>query len=212
MRSPASMNGSQSKKSLDLPVAGTAISIFRNSVETLIADGMPKSKNRRSSGQKQSAPRAGSKNVIMSLTITFAGLLIVVVWGYSYFFARTYVADPNDAAQVANGKAVYADHCSACHGAQLQGQPNWRQRKPDGKLPAPPHNAAGHTWHHSDKLLFDVTKNGTAATAPPGYKTDMAAFGGNLTDEDIWAVLAYIKSTWPPEIQARQSRLNKSKN
>jgi mono/diheme cytochrome c family protein len=35
----------------------------------------------------------------------------------------------------------------------------------------------------------------------------MPAFGGVLTDEQIWAVLAYLKSSWPLEIQARQSIL-----
>jgi mono/diheme cytochrome c family protein len=35
------------------------------------------------------------------------------------------------------------------------------------------------------------------------------AFGAILTDEQIWAVLAYIKSKWPEKIQARQSTFNK---
>ena len=32
--------------------------------------------------------------------------------------------------------------------------------------------------------------------APKDYETDMPAFSGKLTDEEIWAVLAYIKSHW----------------
>ena len=117
-------------------------------------------------------------------------------------------ADPRDAKQVAQGKQVYADHCAACHGAGLEGQPDWRRRKPDGKLPAPPHDASGHTWHHSDAQLFDITKRGTAAIAGPGYQTDMREFGSLLSDAEIWAALAYIKSTWPPEIRARHDRIN----
>jgi mono/diheme cytochrome c family protein len=27
-----------------------------------------------------------------------------------------------------------------------------------------------------------------------------------VSDDRIWAVLAYIKSTWPPEIRAQQER------
>ena len=65
----------------------------------------------------------------------------------------------------------------------------------------------GHTWHHPDEVLFGITKQGIAAFAPPGYESDMPAFGGVLTDEEIWAVLAYLKSSWPPEIQVRQSAL-----
>ena len=63
-------------------------------------------------------------------------------------------ADPNDAAQVAEGRAVYAAQCASCHGANLEGQPDWRVRLPNGRLPAPPHDASGHTWHHPDKALF----------------------------------------------------------
>ncbi|GEO42787.1 cytochrome c [Skermanella aerolata] len=116
-------------------------------------------------------------------------------------------ANPNDAAQVALGKALYAQHCASCHGVKLEGQPEWRERKPDGKMPAPPHDATGHTWHHPDDILFGITKQGIAAYAPPGYESDMPAFDGVLTDEQIWALLAYLKSSWPMDIQARQSIL-----
>ncbi len=137
-------------------------------------------------------------------------LLAATVTGFAAAAEPT--ADPNDAAQVARGEKVYAGYCGACHGVNLEGQPGWRERGPDGKLPAPPHDASGHTWHHSDAQLFDITRRGVAAIAGPGYKTDMRgfgrAFGGTLTDADIWAVLAYIKSTWPPEIRARRDRMD----
>ena len=58
--------------------------------------------------------------------------------------------DTGDAQVLATGKAVYERHCAACHGANLEGQPNWRSRDPSGRLPAPPHDASGHTWHHPD--------------------------------------------------------------
>ena len=45
--------------------------------------------------------------------------------------------DPQDAAKVARGQAVYTASCAACHGANLEGQPDWRSRKPDGRMPAP---------------------------------------------------------------------------
>jgi mono/diheme cytochrome c family protein len=118
-------------------------------------------------------------------------------------------ADANDTAQVALGKAVYVANCASCHGADLEGQPDWRVRKADGRLPAPPHDASGHTWHHPDSVLFSITKDGLAEHAPPGYKTDMPAFGDVLTDEEIWAALAYIKSRWPAETRARQEAISK---
>ena len=67
---------------------------------------------------------------------------------------------PNDAEVVALGETVYAAQCAACHGASLEGQPNWRERGADGRLPAPPHDATGHTWHHPDAVLFELTKHG----------------------------------------------------
>jgi len=39
----------------------------------------------------------------------------------------------------------------------------------------------------------------------------MPAFGGTLSDEEIWAVLAYIKSSWPQEIRKAQPELTLQK-
>ena len=106
-------------------------------------------------------------------------------------------ADPHDAAKAALGAKVYEQHCAACHGAKLEGQPEWRRRLPNGRMPAPPHDESGHTWHHPDNVLFGITKRGLVPPyAPAGYESDMPAFGGKLTDEEIWAVLAFIKSPW----------------
>lgn len=116
-------------------------------------------------------------------------------------------ADPANAVQVAEGKEVYATQCARCHGAKLEGQPNWRTRSAEGKLPAPPHDDTGHTWHHADKLLFGIVKHGMVPPyGPEGYQSDMPAFGQHLSDEEIWSVLAFIKSTWPD--QARQAQAN----
>ena len=120
-------------------------------------------------------------------------------------------ADPDDARQVALGVSVYRFNCGVCHGATLQGQPNWRSRKAAGKLPAPPHDETGHTWHHSDEQLFRLTKLGLKPPlAPEDYLSDMPAFDGVLTGEQIWAVLAFIKSTWPIHIRDRQERINEA--
>lgn len=106
-------------------------------------------------------------------------------------------ADPRDATKVARGAKVYAEHCAACHGAKLEGQPSWQRRLPNGRLPAPPHDESGHTWHHPDRVLFGITKHGLVPPyAPADYQSDMPAFGGKLSDDEIWAVLAFIKSHW----------------
>ena len=116
--------------------------------------------------------------------------------------------DADDPQKVALGARLYAEHCAACHGADLQGQPDWRQRRPDGRLPAPPHDDSGHTWHHPAAQLFALTKYGPAAVAGGGYQSDMPAYEGTLSDAEIWAVLSYMKSRWPPEIQARHDQIS----
>jgi len=117
--------------------------------------------------------------------------------------------DANDTALVAKGKEIYAQTCATdCHGINLEGQPNWRTPLAEGGLPSPPHDASGHTWHHDDALLFNYTKKGGAALAPEGFKSRMPGFAETLSDEEIWAVLSYIKSTWPEEIQRRQEARN----
>ena len=115
---------------------------------------------------------------------------------------------PDDAALVAEGEAIYAAQCASCHGADLEGQANWRERKADGRLPAPPHDASGHTWHHPDGQLFALTKQGPAALVGGDYQSDMPGYAGVLSDREIVAVLSYIKSRWPAEIRARHDALN----
>lgn len=118
-------------------------------------------------------------------------------------------ADPDDPATVALGRSVYAEHCAECHGKNLEGETDWRTPKGDGTLPAPPHDENGHTWHHGDEVLFRYTKEGGAAIAPAGFKSGMPGFGGTLSDEQIWAVLAFIKSTWPEPVRQRQKAMNR---
>ncbi|MCL4674859.1 MAG: c-type cytochrome, partial [Pararhodobacter sp.] len=98
---------------------------------------------------------------------------------------------------IKEGHALYEVHCAACHGAELEGQPDWKTPLPSGRLPAPPHDASGHTWHHPDDVLFRIVKDGTAAIVGGGYESDMPGFADVLSDAEARAVLTYIKSTWP---------------
>lgn len=105
-------------------------------------------------------------------------------------------------ARLADGKTLYEQHCASCHGAKLEGQPDWRARLPNGRMPAPPHDDTGHTWHHPDDVLFGITKHGLVPPyAPRGYESDMPAFGDKLSDDEIRAVLAYIESHWSHEVR-----------
>ncbi len=111
---------------------------------------------------------------------------------------------------VAVGQAIYVKQCARCHGDDLQGQPNFRQRLPNGKMPASALDETGHTWHHPDWQLFEITKTGRQPFRPPEYKTDMPAYKDILTDEEIWAVLAFINNSWPVNIQERQSDISRT--
>ncbi len=140
--------------------------------------------------------------------VAVLGVLAGSTWWLSRDTAAPLALRPDDAALVSRGERVYAEACAACHGARLQGQPDWRTRKPDGRLPAPPHDASGHTWHHPDAQLIILTRDGPAAVVGGAYESDMPAFRDSLSDADIIAALSYIKSQWPPAIRARHDELN----
>ena len=71
------------------------------------------------------------RKIIMRLFITF-GIIII--------FSHNIIAQNK-----LSGKDLYMKYCATCHGAALEGDQNWRQRRPDKTMPAPPHDATGHT-------------------------------------------------------------------
>lgn len=150
---------------------------------------------------------------------TFGVLILAVLlvggaaWKFSGDASASGLRLPYDRPEsVARGAVLYAENCASCHGAELQGAPNWRQPLPEGLMPAPPHDETGHTWHHPDELLFRLTKLGTAAVVGQGYESNMPGFSETLDDQEILDVLGFIKSSWPSEIIARHNDLNASAN
>lgn len=111
-----------------------------------------------------------------------------------------------DAALVSLGAAVYVDACAECHGEKLEGEPNWQERNADDSFRAPPHDASGHTWHHSDRVLREaIWQGGARLDDLPGVGTsNMPAYADVLSEREVEAVLAYIKSAWPEDIRAIQ--------
>ena len=101
------------------------------------------------------------------------------------------------------GQEIFAATCAACHGVDGQGQPNWHIPKDDGILPAPPLNGDGHTWHHSDGLLYRIVSGGGKILEDPtvpSFKSGMPAFGEQLSHEELVAVITYVKSLWADKI------------
>jgi mono/diheme cytochrome c family protein len=97
-----------------------------------------------------------------------------------------------DATSVAQGESLYAQHCAQCHGANLEGAPEWKRPLSDGSLPPPPHDSSGHTWHHSDALLLSLILNG----GDPAYNSKMPAFAGKLTEDEARMIVEFFKSRW----------------
>jgi len=117
--------------------------------------------------------------------------------------------EADDLVVVQAGEKIYQTNCASCHGKYLEGQPDWRIRDANGFLPAPPHDATGHTWHHADDLLFEIVKYGPSVViGDDEYKTTMPVYKDILSDEDIVAVLSFIKNTWPEEQRDWQDQVN----
>ena len=105
------------------------------------------------------------------------------------------------------GANVYAANCASCHGANLEGQPDWKTPNPDGTWRAPPHDDSGHTWHHPDEYILDRIINGTSGLEPNMRAlSNMPAYGEILSDDQITAVLAYNKGQWSTRVQEMQSQ------
>ena len=103
-----------------------------------------------------------------------------------------------DPQQVARGKAVYAENCMTCHGAEGRGPAgDWRIRDADGRFPPPPLDDSAHAWHHPTADLLEMVREGS-----PGGLGNMPAWKGKLSEQQMQDVVAYIKSLWSDEVYA----------
>jgi mono/diheme cytochrome c family protein len=147
---------------------------------------------------------------VMRRYLALSAVLVstVILGGWLLTQAIVQADDAPQLFDLAEGEQLYQGNCASCHGAGLEGQPDWRSPGPEGVLPAPPHDETGHTWHHADRILFDYTKlGGQAALALQGvdFASGMTGFGDQLTDAQIWNILAYIMSTGPERQRAVQA-------
>ena len=106
------------------------------------------------------------------------------------------------------GNIIYTENCAACHGAGLQGAPDWETPHEDGSYPPPPLNSAAHAWQHSDSSLIRTVTNGRGV----GKTNSMPAFGEQLSQDQVLEVIEYIKSTWDADLLNRQQLLNEPVN
>jgi mono/diheme cytochrome c family protein len=114
---------------------------------------------------------------------------------------------PSDAQR---GERLYV-LCASCHGnadssATVSGSRVYPAR----------HNSTGHTFEHPDCELLEIVRNGgndrtkqeRAALAPSGA-LEMPAFRQRLPDDDIVAILQYIRTMWTDEQRQAQERLTR---
>lgn len=107
------------------------------------------------------------------------------------------------------GRRIYLAQCAACHGVAGEGQPAWERPGPGGDLPAPPHNRKGHTWKHSDAMLYRMVRDGWRDPFNKSQALTMPAFGAKLTPAEIVQVVEYLKTLWTPaqrKLQREESR------
>jgi len=115
--------------------------------------------------------------------------------------------DPADPEQVADGAALYAWNCTRCHGEDLGGEFSWATEGTDlsdeeveeivrrlGDV-APAHDDRGSTSRLEDDMLFKIIDEGPEKVLD---KPDsrMPGFSDRLDEEQIWAVIAFMKSHW----------------
>ena len=146
-----------------------------------------------------------------TVAIAMLACLVSIVTAPTIAYSKQDISLPyKDRAAVKLGQTIYRDNCASCHGIDLAGQIGWQTEILDGRRLAPPHDETGHTWHHPDELLFNMTKYGFEEMLGQEYPNNMPVYEDVLSDNELLAVLGYIKSTWPERIKAIHNEINQS--
>jgi copper transport protein len=90
---------------------------------------------------------------------------------------------PDDAESIARGRMLFQNNCTICHGESGKG---------DGPAAAtlsiPPANLYDHIPYHPDTFFFNVISNGLSGIMP--------GFEGQISEEDRWNILNYLRATF----------------
>lgn len=116
------------------------------------------------------------------LLIGIGGVVLLGAWGGKAFLFK----DPH----IAKGRAVYAHYCAHCHGTKGNGN-GYNAVNLD---PRPRDHTDGREKYMAGKtneeLYEAVTKGGMGI----GKSPFMPLFGGTLSDEERWSLVAYMRT------------------
>ena len=154
------------------------------------------------SGSKAAEPKAGRAAVPVWL---FLMLFLLLYWGMIYFDERSAWADPqvylpyHSAAEVAFyqpaggggnalGKQFYDNVCALCHNPDGTGKPGQ----------APPFVGSDVVLGSSGRMIRIPLAGLTGPIQVKGqeWNLSMPAMGAAMTDEQLAAVLTYIRQSW----------------
>jgi cytochrome c oxidase cbb3-type subunit 2 len=97
----------------------------------------------------------------------------------------------HDTAAVVKGKKLYAENCAVCHGDEAQGQ--------EGVAPSLIDDVfLGERGDLPDGAYFAIISGGSDVKPIAGRKGEkdggMTAFGGQLSKDDIWSIVAWLRA------------------
>jgi mono/diheme cytochrome c family protein len=138
--------------------------------------------------------------VVLTLVLLFLGLVYFdhhSGWFNSQVYApyasaeqlEDYQPKSGAAAALAHGKVVFETYCGLCHGTDGMGKPGV----------APPLAGSELVNTKGDSRLAHIPLmglNGTITVEGKDWSLAMAPMGAGLSDEDLAAVLTYIRSSW----------------
>ncbi|MEO8095940.1 MAG: cytochrome c, partial [Pseudolysinimonas sp.] len=101
------------------------------------------------------------------------------------------------AENLTTGATEYEEHCAFCHGGAKAKISPMRD-----KFSPPVPQLLDRIPHDDDAWLFWVTKHGVRMTGMP-------AWGGVMSDDEIWKIVSFIKNSdrLPPEAQAAWQKM-----
>ncbi len=111
---------------------------------------------------------------------------VVALVSALFLLAGAALAQPRGDAR--KGRELYSEKCVLCHGGRGEG---WDWAKKVEKPPVPVPDLAQVAPERSDQFLFDVVRDGGEAVGKTRF---MPPFGFQLSDQEVWDVVAYMRS------------------